>query len=65
MHIKCKSMQIKTTYGILKSSINEPIYGPETVIDIENTLKVTKGKGGQGINWEIGIGIYTIIYINR
>ena len=30
MHIKCKSMQIKTTYGILKSSINEPIYGPET-----------------------------------
>lgn len=58
-------MQIKTTYGILKISINEPIYGPETVIDIENKLNVTKGKGGQGISWAIGTGIHTITYINR
>ena len=33
--------------------------------DLENKLKVTKGKGGQGISWAIGIGIHTITYINR
>ena len=24
---------------------------------------VTKGKGGEGINWEIRIDIYTLLYI--
>ena len=24
---------------------------------------VTRGKGGGGINWEIGIDIYTLLYI--
>ena len=31
--------------------------------DVENKLKVTKGEGGGGINWEIGIDIYTLPYI--
>ena len=33
------------------------------VIDVENKLMVTKrGKRG-GMNWEIGIDIYTLLYI--
>ena len=26
---------------------------------------VTRGKGGGGINWEIGIDIYTLLYIKQ
>ena len=33
------------------------------VIDVENKLMVTKGERGRGINWEIGIDIYTLLYI--
>ena len=33
------------------------------VTDIENTLMVTKGKRGGGVNWEIGIDIYTLLNI--
>ena len=32
------------------------------VADVENKLMVTRGSGG-GINWEIGIDIYTLLYI--
>ena len=35
------------------------------VTDVENKLTVTKGEagwGGGGINWEIGIDIYTLLY---
>ena len=31
--------------------------------DVENKLLVTRGKRGEGINWEIGIDIYTLLYI--
>ena len=32
--------------------------------DIENKLMVTKGETcGEGLNWEIGINIYTLLYI--
>ena len=34
--------------------------------DLENKLMVTKGeRRGQGINWEFGINIYTLLYIKR
>ena len=34
------------------------------VTDVENKLTVTKGeRGGEGINWEIGIEIDTLLYI--
>ena len=34
------------------------------VTDVENKLMVTKGgKVGGRINWEIGIDIYTLLYI--
>ena len=32
------------------------------VTDVENKLMVTRGWGG-GISWEIGIDIYTLLYI--
>ena len=35
----------------------------ETVTDIANKLTVTKGEGEEGINWEIGIDVYTRLYI--
>ena len=35
------------------------------VTDVENKLMVTRGKGGGGINWEIGIDIYTLLYIKQ
>ena len=35
------------------------------VTDVENKLMVTKGeRGGGGINREIGIDMYTLLYIN-
>ena len=42
---------------------NELIYKRETESDIENKLMVTRGERGKGINWEIGIDIYTLLYI--
>ena len=33
------------------------------VTDVENKLMVTKGERGGGINWEIGIDTYTLLYI--
>ena len=31
-------------------------------MDVENKLLVTKEERGGGINWEIGIDIYTLLY---
>ena len=46
----------------LKYDTNELIYKTET--DLENKVMVTKGeKGREGINWEIGTDIYTLLYI--
>ena len=45
----------------LKNVTNEPIYKTETYV--ENKLMVTKGEGGEGINREIGIDTYTLLYI--
>ena len=33
------------------------------VTDVEKKLTVTKGGRGGGMNWEIGIDIYTLLYI--
>ena len=33
------------------------------VTDVENKLMVTKGKRRGGINWEIGMDIYTQLYV--
>ena len=38
---------------------------PCRLTDFENTLWLTKGKGGGGINWEFGINIYTLLYLKR
>ena len=35
------------------------------VADVENKLMVTKGEKGRGIGWEIGIDIYTLLYIKQ
>ena len=39
---------------------NELIYKTEIVTDVENKLMVPRGQ--RGINWEIGIDIYTLLY---
>ena len=47
-----------------KNDTNELIYRTEIESDVENKLTVTKGeKKGGGINWEMGIDIYTLLYI--
>ena len=33
------------------------------VTDVGNKLMVTQGERGRGINWEIGVDIYTLLYI--
>ena len=48
-----------------KHSTNELAYKTKRVTDTENKLMVTKGKGGEWINWEIGIDIYTLLYIKQ
>ena len=39
------------------------ILNKNRITDVENNLMVTKGERWGGINWEIGIGIYTLLYI--
>ena len=34
------------------------------IIDVENKLRITNGERGGGINWEIGIDIYILLYVN-
>ena len=50
----------------LKNGTNELIYKTEIVTNVE-TVMVTRGESGGevggGINWEIGIDIYTLLYI--
>lgn len=40
---------------------NELICKAETVTDVENNLTVTRKERGRGINWMIGIDIYTLV----
>ena len=43
-----------------ESSVKTHLHKTEIDTDIENKLM---GGGGGGINWEIGIDIYTLLYI--
>ena len=44
---------------------NEPIFKSRNrVTDVENKFMVARGFGGD-INWDPGIDIHTVIYINR
>ena len=44
-------------------AMNIQYISSEIVTDAENKPMVTRGKGGGGIKWEIGIDIYTLPYI--
>ena len=48
-----------------KNDTNEFIYKTETdSTDLENKLMVTTGeRWGEGIDWEFGTGIYTLLYM--
>ena len=35
----------------------------DRVTDVENKLWLPEGKVGGGINWEIGMDMYTLLYI--
>ena len=50
--------------GILKKGTYEHIYQTERVTDIKNKLMVM-GVRGEGINWETGIDIYTLLYVKQ
>ena len=45
----------------LKNGTNEPIYKTNRLTDVENKLMVIKVR----ISWEIGIDIYTLLYITQ
>ena len=50
----------------LKKGTNELIYKPEIELQMQKTnLWLPEGKVGEGINWEIGIDIYTLLYIKQ
>ena len=47
-----------------KNDTNELIYRTETDSQTSKTnLRLPKGKGGEGINWEFGINRYTLLCI--
>ena len=46
-----------------KIGIDNLIYKAERETDVENKCMDIKGEGGGGMNWEIGIDIYTLLYI--
>ena len=48
----------------LEKGTNEPIYKTEIESQMLKTnLRLPRGKGGGGINWEIGIDLYMLLYI--
>ena len=48
-----------------KNGTNEPIYKIEIESQMyKSILQSPRGKGG-GVNWEIGIDIYTLLYIQQ
>ena len=46
-----------------KIEIDDLIYKAEVDTDIENKHMDTKGERGVGMNWEIGIDIYTLLIL--
>ena len=51
-------------WNVKKNGTNELIYKMEIEsTDVENKFTVTKGESKGEINWETGIDIYTLLYI--
>ena len=46
-----------------KKGTNEPVYKTEVQLWMQKTNMWLPGYKGGGINWEIGIDIYTLLYI--
>ena len=61
---KDKHHMILLICGVFKKGTNELTYKAEIVTDIENKFMVTRGLVGMD-NWNIGIDIYTILYIKQ
>ena len=59
-----KYHMISLLSGILKNGTYEHIYETERVTDIKKKL-IVMGVRGEGINWETGIDIYTLLYIKQ
>ena len=52
--------------NLKKNGTKELIYKKRhRVTDVENKAIVLKGEKKEGMNWEIGIGIYTLLYIKQ
>ena len=57
---------ISLTCGILKNGTNELIYKTEIDSQMQKTNLWLPGvKGGRGINWEVGIYIYILLYTKQ
>ena len=53
-------------WNLKKNDTNELIYKTEIESQMQKTnLWLPGGKHGGGINWEIGIDIYTLLYIKQ
>ena len=46
-----------------KNETNELNYKIERVTDVKIKRMVIRGQRGEGINWEVGIDMYTVLYI--
>ena len=62
--IQRKTNMIQLIRGILKNYTNELIYKTEIDSWIQKTNVCLMGRGG-GINWEIGIETYTLLYVKQ
>ena len=63
---KDKYHMISLICGILKNDTNELIYKTEIELQMQKTnLWLPGGRVGGGINREIGIDIYTLLYIKQ
>ena len=52
-------------WNLKKSHTNELVCNRNRVKDVENQFMVIKEERGRGINWQIGIDIYTLLYIKQ
>ena len=50
-------------WNLGKNSISDLIFKAERETDIENNHMIPRGKEGDGMNWEIGIDIYTLLLL--
>ena len=46
-----------------KNDTTERIYKIGRVTDVKIKRMVIRGQRGEGINWEVGIDMYTLLYI--